>query len=107
LVQKYITLMDARERRRRAALDGVQHQSGETNMGRELSPLEAQAVDALRRAKRLPFGATRSDLQQLAKELLWLNRHGMDALVERRNAPHTADDSLTPREQLSRGARAR
>jgi hypothetical protein len=61
-------------------------------MGRELSALEQQAADALRRARRLPLGATRSDLRQLAKELLWLNRNGMDALVERQNTFHDADD---------------
>jgi hypothetical protein len=60
-----------------------------TKMGRKLSVLEEQAADALRRARRLSVGPTRNDLRQLAKELLWLNRNGMDALVERRNAlPH-------------------
>jgi hypothetical protein len=55
-------------------------------MERKLSALEEQAADALRRARRLSIGPTRNDLRQLAKELLWLNRNGMDALVERRNA---------------------
>jgi hypothetical protein len=48
------------------------------------SPLEKQAADALRRARRLPRGSGRNDLRQLASALLWLHRNGMDALVERR-----------------------
>jgi hypothetical protein len=54
---------------------------------RELSPLEKQAVDALRRARRLPLGPHRNDLRQLAKGLLWLHRNGMDAFVASQNAP--------------------
>jgi len=54
---------------------------------RELSTLEKQAVDALRRARRLPIGPHRNDLRQLAKGLLWLNRNGMDAFVASQNAP--------------------
>jgi hypothetical protein len=52
---------------------------------RELSPLEKQAVDALRRARRLPLGPHRNDLRQLAMGLLMLHRHGMGA-VARQNA---------------------
>ncbi|MBV8920579.1 hypothetical protein [Bradyrhizobium sp.] len=48
------------------------------------SPLELQAADALRRARRLPVGAERNDLRQLATGLLWLHRRGMEALVENR-----------------------
>ena len=55
-------------------------------MTRELSPLEEQAADALRRARRLPVGPNRNDLRQLAVGLLWLHRNGMDALVRRRHA---------------------
>jgi hypothetical protein len=70
-------------------------------MGRKLSVLEEQAADALRRARRLSVGPTRNDLRQLAKELLWLNRNGMDALVERRNAFRHSDNDIgtlkTPR----------
>jgi hypothetical protein len=57
-----------------------------TFMERELSPLEQQAADALRRARRLPVGAHRNDLRQLAVGLLWLHRNGMVALVEDRRA---------------------
>jgi hypothetical protein len=62
-------------------------------MERKLSPLEQQAADALRRARRLPVGAHRNDLRQLAVGLLWLHRKGMVALVEDRRA---ALDLLTP-----------
>jgi len=52
---------------------------------RDLSPLEKQAADALRRARRLPIGSDRNDLRQLAIGLLWLHRHGMEALVKHRS----------------------
>jgi hypothetical protein len=55
-------------------------------MERELSALELQAADALRRARRLPVGAHRNDLRQLAVGLLWLHRKGMVALVKDRTA---------------------
>ena len=55
-------------------------------MERKCSPLEDQAADALRRARRLPVGADRNDLRQLAMGLLWLHRNGMDALVKQRSA---------------------
>jgi hypothetical protein len=45
----------------------------------EPSPLELQVADVLRRARRLPIGAGRNDLHQLATGLLLLRRHGMDA----------------------------
>lgn len=50
----------------------------------KLSALEKQAADALRRARRLPVGADRNDLRQLAMGLLWLHRNGMAALIKRR-----------------------
>ena len=53
------------------------------------SPLELQAADALRRARRLPVGAERNDLRQLATGLLWLHRRGMEALVENRRVTMT------------------
>ena len=53
-------------------------------MEREPSALEKQAADALRRARRLPVGAGRNDLRQLAMGLLWLHRNGMDALMKQR-----------------------
>ena len=55
-------------------------------MESERSPLELQAAEALRRARRLPVGPDRNDLRQLATGLLWLHRHGMEALVDRRAA---------------------
>ena len=59
---------------------------GEHRVERQLSALEKQAADALRRARRLPVGAARNDLRQLAMGLLWLHRHGMDAFVKQRPA---------------------
>jgi hypothetical protein len=50
----------------------------------DMSPLEKQAADALRRARRLPIGAGRNDLRQLAMGLLWLHRNGMRALEQAR-----------------------
>ena len=51
---------------------------------RDMSQLEQQAADALRRARRLPIGASRNDLRQLARGLLWLHRNGMSALEQAR-----------------------
>jgi hypothetical protein len=48
------------------------------------SPLKRQAADALRRARKLPVGPDRNDLRQLAVGLLWLHRHGMEALTKGR-----------------------
>jgi hypothetical protein len=53
---------------------------------RRLSALEEQAAAALRRARRMPVGAERNDLRQLAMGLLWLHRNGMEALVKQRSA---------------------
>jgi len=55
-------------------------------MRNDRSPLELQAADALRRARRLPVGAGRNDLRQLAAGLLWLHRRGMDAFIRDRRA---------------------
>jgi hypothetical protein len=51
---------------------------------RTRSALEQQAADALRPARKLPVGAHRNDLRQLAMGLLWLHRNGMDALTSQR-----------------------
>ena len=59
---------------------------------RELSSLEKQAADALRRARRLPVGPSRNDLRQLAMGLLWLHRNGMQALERER----AKTDELAP-----------
>jgi hypothetical protein len=55
-------------------------------MERKLSVLEQQAAGALRCARRLPIGAERNDLRQLAVGFLWLHRNGMDAFMEQRSA---------------------
>jgi hypothetical protein len=46
------------------------------------APLITHAADVLRRARRLPVGAARNDLRQLAKELLRLHRSGIRANVQ-------------------------
>jgi hypothetical protein len=75
----------------RTALVTIVSMSRGKEMVRNLSVLEVQAADALRRARRLPVGPARNDLRLLAKELLWLDRNGMDALVERRNVSKYSD----------------
>jgi hypothetical protein len=64
---------------------------------RDMSPLEQQAADALRRARRLPMGASRNDLRQLAMGLLWLHRNGMRALEQAR------ENKIASRDETSRG----
>jgi hypothetical protein len=59
---------------------------------RRLTALEEQAAAVLRRARRLPVGAERNDLRQLAMGLLWLHRNGMDALVKQRSASRLTDE---------------
>jgi hypothetical protein len=54
------------------------------------SALEQQAADALRLARRLPVGAERNDLRQLAMGLLWLHHNGMDALMNQRSGATSA-----------------
>jgi hypothetical protein len=60
--------------------------------------LEKQAADALRRARRLPIGADRNDLRQLAMGLLWLHRNGMDALMKRRSVSRLSTDAEMARD---------
>lgn len=67
-------------------------------MTRKLSALEKQAADALRRARRLPIGADRNDLRQLAMGLLWLHRNGMDALMKRRSVSRLSTDAEMARD---------
>jgi hypothetical protein len=62
-------------------------------MEREPSALEKQAADALRRARRLPVGAGRNDLRQLAMGLLWLHRNGMDTLMKQRPTSYLPADA--------------
>ena len=68
-------------------------------MDENRSALELQAADALRRARKLPVGADRNDLRQLAIGLLWLHRRGMEALVEDRQAALQHDRDLGNRLQ--------
>lgn len=46
------------------------------------APLIIHAADALRRARKLPIGAARNDLRQLAQGLLKLHRSGLHGNVE-------------------------
>jgi len=62
-------------------------------VGRQLSQLEKQAADVLRRARRLPVGSARNDLRQLATGLLWLHRNGMDALMKQRPTSRLSTDA--------------
>ena len=62
-------------------------------MERQPSALEKQAADALRRARRLPLGAARNDLRQLAMGLVWLHRNGMDALMKQRPTSQLPTDA--------------
>ena len=62
-------------------------------MEQQPSALEKQAADALRRARRLPIGAARNDLRQLAMGLLWLHRNGMDALMKQRPTSQLPTDA--------------
>lgn len=59
-----------------------------------MSPLEKQAADALRRARRLPVGPGRNDLRQLAVGLLWLHRNGMQALEQERAKAIASPDEV-------------
>ncbi|MDT7812911.1 MAG: hypothetical protein QOJ42_2827 [Acidobacteriaceae bacterium] len=74
----------------RSALDSLGQARKSGLLGRQMkrkrSLLEQQAANALRRARRLPIGAERNDLRQLAMGLLWLHRNGMDALMKQRLA---------------------
>jgi hypothetical protein len=47
------------------------------------SPLRKHAMDALRRARKLPVGHARNDLRQLAMGLLWLERRGTSEMARR------------------------
>ena len=51
-----------------------------TNLSEEaMTPLKKHAVDALRRARKLPVGPHRNDLRQLAMGLRRLDREGIGA----------------------------
>ena len=57
-----------------------------------VSPLKRHAVDALRRARKLPVGPHRNDLRQLAIALRRLDRDGIGAdFYEHEAGTHAAD----------------
>jgi hypothetical protein len=51
---------------------------------REISRLRKHAADALRGARKLPIGHARNELGQLALGLLWLDKKGLQAVVQDR-----------------------
>jgi hypothetical protein len=56
------------------------------------APLLKQAADVLRRARKLPVGAARNDLRQLAQGLMNLYRAGLRAnvqIIEQSKRPDT------------------
>lgn len=53
-----------------------------TKVRTEKAPLILQVADVLQRARKLPIGAARNDLRQLAIGLLKLHRAGVRANVE-------------------------
>jgi hypothetical protein len=63
-------------------------------VSRERSPLEYQAADVLRRARRLPVGPDRNDLRQLALGLRWLHRHGRVSQLNAYSLPDSARERL-------------
>lgn len=53
-----------------------------TNVRTSKAPLILQAADVLQRARKLPVGAARNDLRQLARGLLKLHRADIRANVQ-------------------------
>jgi hypothetical protein len=82
----------ARDRQLRKAL--IETGRVEDIVNRERSPLECQAADVLRRARRLPIGPDRNDLRHLALGLRWLHRHGADSLLKTCPSPGIAEQRL-------------
>ncbi len=52
------------------------------------------ATDALRRARKLPAGAARNDLRQLARGLRDLHRTGAYAPLQSNESPPTGSESM-------------
>jgi hypothetical protein len=71
----------------------------------EDSPLRRHAADALRRARKLPIGHERNDLRQLAMGLLWLERKGLQPMIQDR-LDCSAYDQRFPRVGRPAGAPA-
>lgn len=60
--------------------------------GTSKSPIILHAADALRRARKLPVGAARNDLRQLARELRELHRIGAYADLRKVESPATGSE---------------
>jgi hypothetical protein len=60
--------------------------------GTSKSPIILHAADALRRARKLPVGAARNDLRQLARELRELHRSGAYGGLRNVESPATGSE---------------
>jgi hypothetical protein len=60
--------------------------------GTSKSPILLHAADALRRARKLPVGAARNDLRQLARALRELHRSGAYASLQNVESPATGSE---------------
>lgn len=58
------------------------------------APILLHATDALRRARKLPAGAARNDLRQLARGLRDLCRMGAYAHLQGNESPETGSESM-------------
>lgn len=58
------------------------------------APILLQATDPLRHARKLPTGAARNDLRQLAGALRDLHRTGADAHLQSIESPATGSESM-------------
>lgn len=56
-------------------------------------PIILHAIDALRRARKLPVGAARNDLRQLARGLWDLHQTGAYAHLQSNESPATGPES--------------
>jgi hypothetical protein len=65
-----------------------------TESGTKKSPIILHAADALRRARKLPVGAARNDLRQLARELRELHRIGAYASLQNIESPAMGSELL-------------
>jgi hypothetical protein len=58
------------------------------------TPIILHAIDALRRARKLPVGAARNDLRQLARGLRDLHQMGAYTHLQSTESPATGSESM-------------
>ncbi|GAB1715382.1 MAG: hypothetical protein NTAFB05_04240 [Nitrobacter sp.] len=63
-------------------------------IGRPQAPILLHAIDALRRARKLPVSAARNDLRQLARGLRNLYRTGAYAHLQSFESPAPGSESM-------------